>query len=442
MRDLGLIAVILAIVPVAILRPFVGVLLWCWVSFMNPHQLGWGIAAELPVATIAFIATLVGCVVAGEPKRLPVNAVTLSLLTLAGWITLTSFQALAQPAVVWAQWEIVSKIILGVILTCALLTDRRRIHALIWLMVIALGFFGVKGGLFTLVTGGGNIVLGPPSTIIGDRNHLAVALLVAVPLMNYLRLHSRHRGVRIALLASMALTLFAVVGSQSRGALLALVATGAVLWLRSRGKIVSGAAIVAAVAAAIAFMPASWTERMRTIENYQEDASATGRIAVWRTAVEIVRDRPLTGGGFRAVYDQTIVDRYTPGTQARADHSIWFEALGEHGVPGFLAWLGVILAGLACSLRITWLTRGREDLRWAYDLARMSQVSVVAYVVGGSLLSIAYWDMLWTLMATLAATLAIVRQSVRQEGRRAAPSSGRLPAMPWRGPGRIAGRAA
>ena len=49
-------------------------------------------------------------------------------------------------------------------------------------------------------------------------------MLVSLPLMNYLRLESRHAIIRYGLLAAMALTLFAVVGSYSRGALLALAA--------------------------------------------------------------------------------------------------------------------------------------------------------------------------------------------------------------------------
>lgn len=414
MRDLGLLAFVLAVLPIAAARPFVGVLLWSWVSFMNPHRLGWGFISSFPLATLAFGITLVGCIFAREPRRLPINAVTILLLLLLAGVTLTSFSALAPSEVVWARWETVLKIIVGLMLTAALLTDRWRIHALVWLMAIALAYFGVKGGVFTLLTGGSYIVLGPEDSIIGDRNHLAVALLVALPLMNYLRLHSAHRPVRWVLVASMALTLFAVVGSQSRGALVALVATSAMLWLRSSGKLISGPAIAVALAGAISFMPASWTERMLSIETYSEDASAMGRVRVWGAGLAIALDRPLIGGGFRAVYQQPIVDRYAPGVTARADHSIWFEALSEHGFPTFAVWLGIILAGAYYSLRITSLARDRADLRWAYDLARMSQVSMVAYASGGTFLSLAYWDYFWTLLVVIAATHALVLQAVRQ----------------------------
>lgn len=435
MRDLVLVGMILAIVPLAVARPFVGVLLWSWVSFMNPHQLGWGFASSLPLAQIAFIVTVLGCFVAREPRRLPLNAVTVLLVLLLACITLTSFVALGPPGDVWEKWDKVLKVILGLLVTAALLTDRHRIHALVWLMVIALGYFGVKGGLFTLVTGGGYIVAGPPNSIIADRNQLAVALLVALPLMNYLRLHSAHRVVRIGLIIGMALMLFSIVGTQSRGALVGLAATAFVLWLRSRGKILSGIALAIGLAGAISFMPQSWVERMETIGSYQQDSSAMGRVEIWMAAFAIAKERPLTGGGFRAVYDQDVVDRYAPGVRARADHSIWFEVISEHGFPTFVVWLGIIGAGLIYSLRIASLARDRPDLRWAYDLARMSQVSVVAYCTGGSFVSIAYWDFFWTILAIVAATHALVIVAVRGEAGRwvRAPSlAGATPALAGR----------
>ena len=253
MRDLAFAAVMLGLLPIALVRPFVGVLLWCWISFINPHHLMWGFASDVPWALLAFCATVLGCWVAGEPRRLALNWATALLGIFLVCITLTSIFALAPPELVWPKWEIVAKVIVGAVLTSALLSDRQRIHAMVWLMVLALGFFGVKGGLFTLMTGGGNIVLGPPVGPIADRNHLAAALLISLPLMNYLRLQSAHRLVRLGLLAAMVLTLFSVVGSQSRGALIGLVATAAFLWLpQSKQGRLRHRHLAAAVAAAVA----------------------------------------------------------------------------------------------------------------------------------------------------------------------------------------------
>jgi probable O-glycosylation ligase (exosortase A-associated) len=400
--------------PLAFVQPFIGALLWCWIAFLNPHREVYGFAVNQPYAMIVFGVTVLACLVAREPKRFEANAVTVLLIVLAILITMTSFTSLAPPEATWNQWERTIKTILGALLVASLLTTRERVHALVWLMVISLAFYGVKGGIFTMVTGGGFIVLGPNDTMIFDRNHLAVALLITLPLLNYLRMQSRHAVVRAGLLVAMALMLVSAIGSQSRGALVALAATSVVLWWRSRGKVVSAILIAGCVAATITFMPQSWVDRMNTISTYQEDASAMGRVRIWEASWKLALERPLTGAGFRGPYQQEIVNRVAPGVAARAVHSIYFEVIGEHGFPTFFVWLGLTVAGAFYSWRLMRLTRGRPDLAWAGDLGRMAQVSIVAYLTGAAFLSLSYWDFYWMLLIVIASTHTLVRRALAE----------------------------
>jgi len=394
-------------------KPFVGVLLWSWVSFMSPHRLIHGFASGQPWAMITFLATVIGCVVAREPKRVPRDAVTVLLLLFAAGITLTSALAISPAPVVWARYDKVIKILAGVLLTRALLTDADRIHALLWMLAISMGYYGVRGGAFTLMTGGVHKVLGPADSMIFDRNHIAVALLFALPLMNHLRLQSKHAAVRAGTLVAMLLTMFASIGTQSRGALVAFAATVGVLWWRSRGKVLSAIGLAIGAAAVVLFMPGLWEERMRSILAYEEDASAMGRVRIWEASLKIALARPLTGAGFQGMYHQWIVDIYAPGITARAAHSIWFETLGEHGFIVFAIWIALMVAGWLYAGRLARL--GRRDPRhaWANSLGRMSQVSLVAYMAGGTFLSLQYWDGYLTLLAVLTATHELVAADLR-----------------------------
>jgi len=435
-RSLFLASLLSLLLLMSLRYPFAGALVFGWISFMNPHQQVWGFAAGIPWAFIAIPILLVGCLIAREPKRLPVNAVTLCIVLFMAHITLTTMVAQTPSNDAWDNWLRAIKIFFSVLVIASLLTDRWRIHAIVWLMAICIGFFGVKGGAFTLMTGGTHIVLGPQATMIADRNHLAVAVLVVLPLMNYLRMHSSHALVRLGLAAAMALSLISAIGSNSRGALVSTVAAGAVMWYRSRSKAASAIVMLFAGIAIVSFMPASWKERMSTIESYEGDSSAMGRVTIWRAAFQIGLHNPLTGGGFRAPYHQSVVDKYTPDVKARATHSIWLEPMAEHGLLGFAIWLGGVLAGIYYALRIPVLARGHLNLQWAYDLARMSQVSIVAFLTGATFLSLPYWDLFWLLLATLAATHYLVSQEVRQPNRTAVSAFGRQPAFGALSPGR------
>ncbi len=404
MRSVALFAEILVLLPIVMVRPFIGVLLWSWISFMNPHRLVYGgLGAELPWAMMTFVATLIGCVLAREPKRFPVNALTVLIGLFLVMITFTSMFALAPWDLVEAKWEAVSKVFLFLLVTAGLLTSRERIHALIWVMVISMAYFGIKGGGFTLIGGGANRVYGPAFSMIEDNNHLATALLVSMPLMNYLRIESKHTIIRYGFIAAITLTLFAVVGSYSRGALLALGAVAGFFWLKSPSKIVSGTLLAITLVVAIAFMPERWVERMHTINEYQQDASAMARLEVWHTAWVMATSRPLVGAGFYATYWQPVVSQFVPDADTRAVHSIWLEVLGEHGFPTFFIWVGMSIAGAVYARRTIKRATGVPGLEWCVTLAKMTQVSMIAYLVGGSFLSLCYWDYYFTILIAVSA---------------------------------------
>jgi hypothetical protein len=201
-RSLALFCELSMLLPITLAQPFVGVLLWSWISFMNPHRMVYGgIALAVPWALLTFIATMVGCLVAREPKRFPFNAVTVLIILFLLMISLSTCFAMAPWPEVSHKHSEVFKTFLFLLVTAALLTSRERIHALIWVMAMSLAFFGIKGGGFTPMLGGAQKVLGPPNSMINDNNHLAAALLVSLPLMNYLRMESKHYIIRLGFAA-------------------------------------------------------------------------------------------------------------------------------------------------------------------------------------------------------------------------------------------------
>jgi probable O-glycosylation ligase (exosortase A-associated) len=423
MRDLLVTAIVFGALPFVFKRPWIGVLLWTWVSYMNPHRLTWGFAFNFPFAMIIAIVTITAFVFSREKKEMPWTRETVLLLIFIGWMLFTTFFAW-YPDLAWMEWNRAWKIQLFVVLTAILINDRQKLDWLIWVIVLSLGFYGVKGGIFTLGSGGGYRVLGPAGSFIGGNNELALALIMTIPLIWYLRSQAQNRWVRHGLAASMVLTAIAAMGSQSRGALLAILAMGLFLWLKSRHKVATGFLMLLVVGVLAANLPQSWYDRMGTIQHYQEDGSVQGRFNAWRTAFNVASDRVI-GGGFNMFQPQTF-SQYAPDPYDVHDaHSIYFEVLGELGFIGLALFLLMWLLVWFKAGRVIGACRDHPENRWAAELAAMAQVSLVGYAVGGAFLGLAYFDLPYHIMIMI--VLAAKFTGVARKTQQAAPLAAKPP---------------
>lgn len=403
MRDTALLLFFLFILPFAICHTWVAVLLWTWISLMNPHKLAFGFAMTAPFAAVAAAAALLSLVFNPNRFRLPWLPVTVALVVFTVWMCITTLFAINSDAA-WLQLNKVLKIQLMTLVAMIALRKRKHIEWFIWVNVLSIGFYGFKGGIFTLLTSGESRVWGPPGGFIEGNNEVALALVIALPLMNYLRQVDVRRWVRFCMLVLMILSVVAAVGTQSRGAFLALLAMGTMLWMRSRNKLVTGIVVALVGLTVVAFMPQAWEERMRTIQSYEMDTSAMGRINAWWTAYNIA-SRRLTGGGFE-VDTPEIFAQYAPDpSNIKVAHSIYFSVLGEHGFVGLIMFLCVWILALHLSREIRVEAQLKAPQQWPCDLALMCQVSLIGYAVGGAFLSLAYFDLPYNIVVILVATM-------------------------------------
>jgi putative inorganic carbon (hco3(-)) transporter len=408
MRDILLSSVFGLMLIQALRFTWAGALLWTWFSIMNPHRLTYGFANTFPFAAVAAGATLLSLAWNRGQVRLPKDLSVVLLITFVLWTCFTTSQAINVDFSADTLW-ITIKIQLMTLVCVAALRERKHIEYFIWVNVLSLGFYGAKGGLFGILTGGNYRVWGPTGSYIEGNNELGLSLVMIIPLMNYLRLVSTRRWVRNLLLAMMLLSVVAVVSTQSRGALLAVLSMGLVLWTRTKYKLRTMAVSLVLGAALLSFMPASWEARMQTIGTYQEDTSAMQRLNSWETAINIASDR-LTGAGF-AIATAEIFAKYAPNRNwVYTAHSIYFQVLGEHGYLGLILFMGMG----AVSFWNAWRLRGRTldspETAWLHDLAGMIQVSMVGYAVGGAFLSLAYFDLPYNIMVILVASKFWLRE--------------------------------
>jgi len=204
LRDIIVFALVFCSLPFIFRRPYIGILVWSWLAYMNPHRLTWGIAYTFPFSMVVGITMIVAVAISPEPKRIPWTPVTIAWLFFFLWTALTTQFALAPygAAIEWSRWW---KICLISVFTLMIMGARQRLELLVWVVSLSLGFYGVKGGIFALFTGSGFMIYGPPNSFVSDTTSLALALIMVFPLTWYLYLEARNRWIKSGLLAAMLL---------------------------------------------------------------------------------------------------------------------------------------------------------------------------------------------------------------------------------------------
>ena len=432
MRDAIIMSIVLLGAVAALRRPRIGVMLWTWVSLMNPHRMAYGFAYDMPVAAMAAGSTVLGLLMTRERENPFKGPPVFWLAAFVIWITI-SWLAGLDPAQDFAQWNKVMKIYFMTFVALVLLRSKMHIFALIWVMVLSLGFIGTKGGAFTLATAGAYKVWGPPETFIAENNALAVAVVMTIPLVRFLQTQVDSRWMRHGMTIVMLLLAACALGSQSRGALLAVVAMTMLLWWRMRRHRLIGLIVMGTLGAAlISFMPDSWSDRMSTMQTYGEDQSAMGRIAAWWVAWGIGFDYPF-GVGFFAARPELFF-KYSPYVEILNNHypvahSIYFQTLGHHGFLGLFIFLGLWLSCWRIAASIRKEARRIKEAAWCADLAGMIQASMVGYLVGGAFLDIAYFDLPYNLMVVLVLTRVWLRRGAWVEESRSVQTGFRVPGV-------------
>lgn len=412
LRDIVLMIAVYGSLPFILHRPFIGVLVWYWLALMNPHRISWTLARQ-PFAQLVALTLLASLLInVRESKHLPLNAITITLALFWVWMLITTLQAF-YPQLAWLQWDKVWRIMLTTYIAILLVHTKERLIALTAVMTAAIAFFGVKGGFFTILTGGSQRVWGPPGSFIGGNNEMGLALIMSLPYLSFLRTINRNALVRHLLLLALVLCLFAILGTQSRGAFVGLLAVAGYLALKSPNKIAYITLALVLAPVAYSFMPDSWHERMATIQTYEEDASAMGRIVAWQMSWNLAQDR-LTGGGFET-FQPSIYLIYLPEAGARRTvaHSIYFGILAEHGFIGLGLFMALLFFAFRACRVIIRKTRERPDLHWMNYLARMTQVSLVGYAASGAFLSLGYFNYFYALLVLIVGMQTILTAALQ-----------------------------
>ena len=383
-------------------------MMWTWLSIMNPHRYAFGFAYGAPLAAAAAGCTLLGLLVTKDKESPFRGPPVYWLVAFMVWITASWLMGL-DPEGDYDQWVKVMKIFFMVVVALMLLRTKQHVIALAWVAAGSLALLGAKGGAFTVATGGNYRVWGPPGSFIHDNNEFALSLVMTIPLLRFLQIQLRAAWQRHLLTVLMLLCAAAALGTQSRGGFLAIMAMSLVLWWRGNNRALGGILILTVGFALVAFMPDTWSDRMNTISEYEQDGSAMGRISAWWTAFGIGKDY-LFGVGFDAARPELFA-KYSPlPDYIHAAHSIYFQVLGNHGFVGLFLFCAIFVSTFLQAGKLRKECRAVPHAKWCHDLGGMVQVSLVGYAAGGAFLSLAYFDLPYNIMILVVVSRVWVRR--------------------------------
>ena len=423
MRDLAFAAFFTAYLPLILRYPHIGAMVWAWLSFCSPDEYLYGFMTSLPLSKIVAVLTTGALLLRRDGRRPYMDDMMLAML---GFVLVGLMSASLSITPSPLNWDLFSKVgkivVLCFVVTCVV-TTRRRLQAVIAAMVLGLAFNGADEGLKVLVSGGGHHVIGV--TTMGDNNSFATAMLMCLPMLLYLNQTSSNPIARVGFTGGLVLCIVSIIGTYSRGGFVGLVTFALGLIALNRNKLRNIVLVGAAGVVLLFAAPDSWNDRIHSIGSAGQDSSFMERVTAWKVSTLLALDRPFTGGGFHAIQDTDVWQRYgqnlarldfvpSAPIQARgmAAHSIYFEVLGDLGFSGLVLFVAMLLSAIRCCGQIRRRVRLHADLAWMGGLASMLRLSLIVYMVSGAALSFAYFEGLYLIVALLSATRRLLAEEL------------------------------
>ena len=436
MRDLALVGFLAALLLLAVKRPFLFALAYIYVDTVSPQRLSYFLLNTFPISMVVAALAIGGWAFFDSKKDFSVAPRQGLMLLLLAYVTWTTIDA-DLPVEAWTKFEWVWKAMAFAIFLPLTLRTRLRVEAALLFLVLSAAAIIIVGGLKTVMSGGGYGVL----NLMVDNNSglyesstistIAIALIpIILWFTKFGTIFTPDWRVKAFCYALIFACLLMPIGTEARTGLVCIAVLGMLALRDAKRRLLymGGAALLGL--AAIPFLPASFTNRMETIQGFQGDQSASTRLAVWGWTWDYVQTQPF-GGGFEA-YRQNRIQVSTVNQQAmgevnlvstrmeadegRAYHSAYFEMLGEQGFPGLLLFLLIHGIGVVRMEMIRRRYRRAEgDEAWIAPLATALQNFQLIYLVGALFVGIAYQPFVYLM---LGAQIGFDSWVSRQEGTR------------------------
>ncbi|MBV5347687.1 putative O-glycosylation ligase, exosortase A system-associated [bacterium] len=417
MRDIALIIVLPFMIYAIFQRPFIGLGMWIWTAMFFPNGWVYGIASNIRYNLLFTGLTVVVYLMSKQKMPLRFGYLGVMIIFFFLWTTLSTIFGLAPSEIVWEFWTRLAKIMALFVFILLIMNKKLHIDFFLWCLTLSLGFVAVVEGLKYVVSVGGHRIAGMAGHVIGDRNDLALAMTMLLPICFYQldEYGKKSRMLKFGLVGVIVMVIISIIGTNSRGGLVALLSVGAYLFIKSEKKVVFSLLAICLGLTIFNLIPEQWFDRMNTISTAGSDDSFMGRIVAWKLSMILALRHPFLGGGFKAleyfpVWTSLSMDFFNypfffTGTavpdsfRSHAAHSIYFQVLGDHGFIGLFIFLIILTLSFHKAGLVAKIAKQNGLPSWIIKLATMLKLSIFVYAVGGAALSFAYFDFIYAIFA-------------------------------------------
>lgn len=420
MRDLLYYGAWLFLLPMCFIATHTSLLIWIWVALVPPAEMIYGtFFPALAFNKIVAAGAMFALIVTQDRKDFYRDAIITLIALFSIQVTASYFAAQYSYPINDIQYDKFWKEIVLFVLITGVMHNRHRLHQSILVICISLGFLMVKEGLIFLLTAGGHQISGTGS--LGDNNGVALALLMAIPMVLYCAKYTAEHWVRVGMYVTACLGVVTVVATYSRGGFVGLLAMGLMLLKNSKYKVRAILALAVLGVIIYASLPEDYIDRISTIRQASSDGSFEIRLLSWKINYMLALDHPFLGVG---PYGSLIWENWTSELgkavtwlfpsplimKTFVAHSIYFQVLGDTGFIGLFIFLALLGTALLKTVQTQRIAKRDPTLEWAGDLARATQISLVVYLVAGAALSLVYFELIYIVLAIVSRTHRTAKQ--------------------------------
>ena len=402
MRDVIFTLLIFGLIPVSFRRPLVGLLTFSWLAYMRTQDLCWGFARHQRWSFLVAVVMGAGFFAAPRERLFEKNLRCWLMIALALWVGLSCAFSDGQDEFMWRRLFEFWKIIAISLFTTAVVRKPQHLRIIVWVIALSFGFYGIKVGLSGVLSLGRVKVLQGPGGMLEDNNDFSLALCMALPLLIHIGATETNKHLRRGIWLATPLTALTVIMTHSRGGFLSLMAVFFMLMWRSRNRVLGFSLGAVACLVALLVVPDSYIDRISTITSSQgikQDGSAQGRLAAWRTAVNMSVHNPVFGVGLTHFEPKYKAYRLDPSETPRVTHNAYLQIWAESGTGALLLYLGLIFATWWSLVRLRKESIRRYASSWITHYAAMFEVSIIAFIVGSTFLNRATFDLFYSFVA-------------------------------------------